>query len=126
MTPASGDDDEPPLTLQPVDPETEAARRRMRDSEQSPLQLPRDEVPAAPRWQFSLAQLLLANTVFAILLALCQVLAPGLIAGICGLAAFLMLWIVTVYEPDQPKIHMVAWGLILLYLCISAIALWRV
>ena len=88
----------------------------MRESEQSPLQLQPDATPPAPRWQFSLAQLLLANTVFAILLALCQVLAPGLIAGICGLAAFLMLSIVTIYQPDRPKIYKVAWALILLYL----------
>ena len=116
-------DDEPPLTLAPLDPETEAAHRRIRDTETPRARSLVGEVPPPRRWQFSLGQLLLANTILAVILALCQVLVPSLIAGAVGVVALAMLLFVTVCPPDRPHVYTVAWGLILMYMFVAVIAL---
>ena len=117
-------DDEPSLTLAPLDPETEAARQRIREAERQVTLSIEDVSPPRP-WQFSLRQLFLANTALAIALGLCQMLAPGLIAGAFGVAALAMLVFVTVYQPDGSRVYTVAWGLLFIYLFIAGIALLR-
>jgi hypothetical protein len=118
-------DDDPPLTLAPTDPETDAVRQRMRSLESPRLRPLSDPPPMAVPWQFTLGQLILANSLIAVVLAMCQVFAPGLLAGALGLVAFVLFTFVTVYQPEQQEVYTVAWGMIGVYLLVAAIALLR-
>ena len=59
------------------------------------------------------------------MLAMLQVVAPTLVAGLLGVVAFALILFVTVYQPDRQQAYPLAWGLILVYLLVATIALWR-
>jgi hypothetical protein len=126
MSIPEGDDDtaDPPLSLVPLDPEIPAVRPI------HPLADRRFERPpmareTAERWQFTLAHLLIANSLLAVILALSHWMAPSLLAGALGLAAFGMILFVTVYQPDQARMYSLAWTLIVVYLLAAGVALLR-
>jgi hypothetical protein len=110
--------------LAPIDPQTEEARQRMRQTEPPRTALVVSE-PETSHWQFSLGQLILANTLLAVTLAMLQIMAPSYIAGALGLVSFAFFLLVWVYQPARPAIYAVCWGLIVLYLFVAGIALWR-
>ncbi len=118
-------DEDPPLSLAPIDPETEAARQRIRSAEQGPVRPVFEDTTKRTRWQFTLGQLILANTVLAVVLALCQVFAPSLLAGALGLVAFSAFAFVTVYQPEWREAYPVAWAMIVVYLLVAIVALLR-
>ena len=112
--------------MAPLDPETEAARHRIRDVERLQFALSA-QWPAArgltrPRWQFTLGQLIFVNTILAVALAMCQVLAPSLLAGALGLIAFSLFAFAIVYQPDRQVVYVVEWVLILVYVLVAGIA----
>jgi hypothetical protein len=117
-------DSDAPYSLSPLDPQTEEARRRIRQSE-APVTAALVNQPDAPRWQFSLAQLLFANTILAAALAMLQWVAPSLLAGGLGVVAFTLFVTVWVLQPARPEVYAACWGLIVLYLIVAAAALWR-
>jgi hypothetical protein len=107
-----------------LDPQTEAARRRMREAEVPLPVIVVDEEPPR-RFQFSLRQMLIANTVLAVVLALMQVLAPSVLAGSLGTAAFLLVVVLMIYPTDRPGPHLVWIGLLALYFVVSLVAVYR-
>jgi hypothetical protein len=120
-------DDVPSIPLAPIDPATDAARQRMREIESAEARgvltpLAPTERRSKP-WQFTLGQLIIANTILAVTLAVMQFLAPSFIAGILGIAAYAMLLRVTVYQPVRWNLYIVAWCLIGLYLFTAIAAL---
>ena len=122
--PADWDDDALP-NLAPPDPATDRARKQMREGEPSARFTPEALEPKPVRWQFTLRQLILANTVLAVILALLQVVSPGLTAGVFGMAALALLLFVMSYQPDRPELYAVAWVSIVLYLVVAGIAMFN-
>ncbi len=118
------DEDDMSFTLEPLDPETEAARQRMREAE-TPLSRRVVPPPESPRLQFSIRQVLIANAMLAVALALLQAVAPQLIAGALGLVAFGVFIGVHYYQPARGEPYAVSWGLIILYIVMASVALAR-
>jgi hypothetical protein len=118
--PEGEDADDAPLTLAPPDPEVPATR--------TAAVLPRFEPAAASRraadrLQFTLGQVLIANSVLAVILALGHWMAPSLVAGTLGLLAFGLFLYVTIYQPQQPGMYSLAWMLIAIYALAATVAL---
>jgi hypothetical protein len=118
------DEEATELTLQPVDPATEAARQRIREFDRLPTE-PLVEKTEPPRLQYSLGQILFGMSACAVALALTQALAPSLIAGTVGLVAFSALIAVLVCQPERREVHAIAWGLLVLYVLLAVVALAR-
>ena len=123
MTVPDDGDNDPPLELEPVDPATASARQGIRSHEQLPTRPIEVSHVAPPRWQFTLAQLIAANTILAVVLATFQVFAPSYTAGALGLAAFSMFLYVTICQPDRQEIYTIYWVLIGLYILVAITAL---
>jgi hypothetical protein len=120
--PADYDADDALYTLAPPDPAGPDDRRRPASRSIVPRQGPADE-PFSERWQFTLAQVLIANSMLAFVLALTHWMAPTLLAGILGLVAFGLFLFVTVYQPSQPGIYALVWILVLVYVVAASVAL---
>jgi ABC-type multidrug transport system permease subunit len=108
------------LQLQPTDPETDAARQMIKESE-LPFREPAQEIPE-PRWQFGILHLIFATTLFAIAAALLQWFAPSLLAGTIGLLALIVLIIRGVVQIRSREFEIFFWSAIVLYLAYSVIA----
>ncbi len=118
------DDDTPELKLAPPDPHTDAARRRMREAD-LPVPVAFVEEPA-PRYQFSLLQILIVNTALAVAFALMQAIAPSVFAGALGGIVLLAAILLTVYQPERRGLFFAWWGLLALYVISSLVAVFGV
>ncbi|MCA9171935.1 MAG: hypothetical protein KDB23_29910 [Planctomycetales bacterium] len=113
--------------LQPLDPEIERARMRIREP-----QFDADELTEATREhdhgtrvQYGIRELLLATTVMAFGLATLQFVAPTALAFVIGLITLGAIIGINIYEPETPNVRRAAWCLVLTYVLVALVALWR-
>ena len=75
--------------------------------------------------QFTLKQLIIVQAAIAVVLCFVRAFAPGMTAGILGIAAMMLAAAITVFEPEDKRVTIVWWSLFGLYLfaCVIAIIL---
>ncbi len=113
-------DEEDELKLAPTDPEVDAARQRIMES-QLPVG-PLLEPPAKPRLQFGLMHLLLGTTLVAVAAAMLQWMDAGLVAIVLGFAALLLLIAMGIVQVTHPTARFAWWCLLGVYFFFVLIA----
>ena len=97
-------------------------RHRLHQAERERTRQPRKPDPVSRPPQFSLRNLLIANSMIAVCLALLQIFAPSSVAGVLG-AATLAFGLASVKLRDEwPLIERIWWVLLGLYLLSCAAA----
>lgn len=116
-------DDESDVVLQPIDPQVEENRLAMRESYLTVGVVYDDEDDQASKYQFSIRDILILNTILALLLALTQWFAPGGLAGALGITTVLAAILMVIFEPENRRVSQAWWGMFLIYIaaCIFAI-----
>jgi len=110
------------IKLEPIDPETDIARRAMREMERpAPTILEVIEEPV--RFQFTLRHILIANAVIAVAFALLRIFAPSGMAGLLGIAVFFSGIVLAVHQPDHPLVTRIWYGMVTMYVVFCAYAL---
>ena len=118
-------EDDAGLTLAPVDPEVEEHRARQRANA-----LPREPVFDTEEDEFkfiqprfTLKQMVIAQGVIAVLLALVRIFTPSLTAGSLGIAAMVLAAAISIYEPEDKRVTIGFWCLFGLYLMSCVVAM---
>jgi hypothetical protein len=110
------------IKLEPIDPETDMARRAMREMERpAPTIVEVTEEPV--RFQFTLRHILIANAVIAVAFALLRIFVPSGLAGLLGIAVFFTGIVLAVYQPDHPLVTRIWYGMVTMYVVFCAYAL---
>lgn len=118
-------DDESEVELQPLDQQVERNRMAIRESFLT-VGVVRDEpADASQKYQFSLRDILIVNTVVAVLLALTQLFAPGLLAGTMGIATLIAAFLLAVYQPENRRVELAWWCMLGIYVIACVIAIYR-
>lgn len=108
------DDLEDDYVLQPIDPETEMARRSIRETPLPGVTETIEESP--PRIQFGIFHVLVVTTVVAGFASLTQWLSNQAILTVIGLFVFFSLLLIRVSEFTHPLIRFAWWCLFVVYL----------
>lgn len=128
--PEEEEDDDEVLTLSPIDPDTDAARRRIvyHNLERSPseyVDAEPDEEPQEFRWQFSLSRMFIGTTAIAVSIGISNWIWPNMLAGTLGLLVFLSLVVIAVFQVEDKRIKNAWWVLFGVYFLSSMIAIVR-
>lgn len=111
------------IVLAPPDPEVEEHRASLHE-DAFHLE-PDTELVESPRYQFSLREILILNTVLAVFLALLRVLAPSWVAGSLGIVTLLTAIMLAVYQPESRRVELAWWCMLLIYVATCAFAIYR-
>ena len=116
------DEDGEEVVLAPPDPEVDAHRASLH--EHSFDLEPDEEVEESRRYQFSIREILILNTVLAVFFALLRVLAPSWLAGSLGVVTLLTAIMLAVYQPESRRVEMAWWCMLLVYVATCAFAIY--
>jgi hypothetical protein len=118
-------DQESDVELEPLDPQVERNRLAIRESFLTVGVVYDEEEDSSRKKQFSIRDILMLNTVLAVLLALMQWLAPSLLAGTLGITTMLAAILIAIYEPETRRVALAWWCMLFLYIAACIFALYR-